>query len=236
MAYRNRIECYICEVPYEPRSTSRIYGDENINKREVAIYFRSNLNFPPIEFNENSRVCFNCVNMINTEVRTENDPSYTRLNVLRSVRNGSCLICFANENVPRLTMSCRVNIYLNKNIFVPDSTRCCPHHLDDHGNLSRALHPGLQYFDRSYKLAGIELKTFLSTIHEVFSFQKRDLTDENSYSDEEFQLISPVTKQQFEDILNYCDPVPQANGLRYVKKKMFSCFYASLSRVYLMTF
>ncbi|XP_071648173.1 uncharacterized protein [Temnothorax longispinosus] len=42
----------------------------------------------------------------------------------------------------------------------------------------------------------------------------RDI-DENHLTDEKFQCIAPINKQQFEELLTYCDPVLQNGKLRY---------------------
>lgn len=56
---------------------------------------------------------------------------------------------------------------------------------------------------------------------------KQDIfEDENSFTDEDFQSLSSVTKDQFAELFTYCDPVRQEHGIRFINKKdllMFLC-------------
>lgn len=47
-------------------------------------------------------------------------------------------------------------------------------------------------------------------------------------SSDEFKLISPVTKEQFQEMLRFCDPVPVQNDHRYVREKDSLAFLCKL--------
>jgi len=55
---------------------------------------------------------------------------------------------------------------------------------------------------------------------------KTKIVDENSLSDDEFECLCPINKEQFRELITYCDEIPQDGGHRYVSKKdllMFLC-------------
>lgn len=94
------------------------------------------------------------------------------------------------------------------------------------GCILRALLPGLQYLDRLYRLVGRELLEFLNMLRVMAKNDRPDFENENSFSDEEFKSITATTKDQFNEMLTFCDPVVEHNRNRYVYKKdllMFLC-------------
>lgn len=90
MAFRNVLPCYVCDRNYAPHLMARIYGDENVNKIEIAIQRRDYCNRPPLEVTELTRICMNCNQSILNEINAmEQDPSCLRLNVLTQIRNST---------------------------------------------------------------------------------------------------------------------------------------------------
>lgn len=78
-------------------------------------------------------------------------------------------------------------------------------------------------------LAGRQLHDFLAMLREFsIANEQHNFTNKNSFSDEEFRIISPVSKQQFDEIVTYCDPIPQLNGRRYIKEKDVLLFLCKL--------
>lgn len=227
MAFRNLIECFVCGIHLMPRVMRRIDGIDDEHKREIAVRSTEGLGRPPAEVDGDSRICINCNRLIEGEIRDlENDPDCLRLNVLKQTRNATCFICNAFEIVNRLSTECRVQVFVDTNIYIPESARCCPLHLDEQGFLLRVLFPGLQYVNRPYRMKGVQLHHFLQSWRELSMTEERKFTDYTTFSEEEFRLISPVTKEQFLDMFAFCDPVPQENGVRHIHKKdllMFLC-------------
>ena len=56
--------------------------------------------------------------------------SYSKINVLFSL---------STQDVNKLSMKCRVNVFVKKSIYVPESTRSCPDHLDVSGFIPNVL-------------------------------------------------------------------------------------------------
>ncbi|XP_025264350.1 uncharacterized protein LOC112637886 [Camponotus floridanus] len=225
MAWRNRLRCYICDGAFLPAQMSRIDGDENAARREIAIVRRDSFNRPVLEITNRTRLCINCNRSVLDELRIiEHDPTCLRLNVLTQTANRTCVICNV-EDVPKVSADCRVNVFILCNIYIPENVRSCQHHLDDRGFFLEPLLCGLQFINRPYVLKGPQLAIFLQGLRNV-AVNKRRFVDENSLTDSEFSSFSPVTKEQFLELFNYCDRVTCNGGYRYVLKKdllMFLC-------------
>lgn len=160
----------------------------------------------------------------------EVDPEVLRLNVLKGRRNGVCAFCGLNQITRMLTLKCRVHIFVSKNVYIPPNKMFCQVHFDQNGLLSEEL--ALQFINRPYILKGIELQTFLEALRNAESAKDstKNFCDENSFSDAEFKILFPISKPQLQDLLTYCDPVPESNYFRYVNKKDLLLFLCKLSQ------
>ncbi|KAM0727894.1 hypothetical protein ACS0PU_005363 [Formica fusca] len=224
MPFTSRKRCYVCNRQFNPRQMVRIDDDQVI--RQTAILRREEYGSQPIEIDDESKICFNCnINIRNDIDEIERDPSCLRLNVITDISNHPCLFCRATNNVRRLPITARVNVFILKNIYIPETTRCCDRHLDEDGLIHKALLPGLTSVHRSYVIKGQELQIFLQSLRDV-ALNKCNYENENDFTDEEFASIAPITKEQFRELYTYCEPVPQARGVRNISKKdllMFLC-------------
>lgn len=76
MAAIVRPRCYVCNRQFNICYLARMNGDENINKRQIAITRRDELGYPPLHLDDNSRLCINCNRSIVDEMATtEADPT-----------------------------------------------------------------------------------------------------------------------------------------------------------------
>jgi hypothetical protein len=81
MAFRNIISCYACDRRFVPRSMSRIDGEDNAHKREIAISRREANDMPPLEVSPNTKICINFNQSILNEIHIiEQDPTCLRIN------------------------------------------------------------------------------------------------------------------------------------------------------------
>lgn len=201
-------------------------GEENANKRQIAITRRDELNHPPEALNENSRICINCNRLIIQEMNMmDADPTCLRLNVVRQTASQTCIICNNPNDVQRLSLQCRLQVFIQRNIYIPDNVRSCAHHLDNNGLLFNILLLGLQFINRPYIIRGQQLQLFLEGLRNV-ALKRGTGIDYDKLTDEEFECLSPINKQQFEELLTYCDPVVQNGKLRHVGRLdllMFLC-------------
>lgn len=228
MAFRNLVSCYICDRRFPPRNLMRIDGEENAHKREISIRRRDENNMPPLDVSPNTRICLNCsVSILNEIQIIEHDPSCLRVNVLSQSRSSSCIICNGVGNLHRLSSDCKAYVFVKKNIYIPEGVKSCEHHLDDRGYILYHLLDGLRFVNRPYVIKGQLLQSFLESLRTIANNATR-ITDENDFSDEEFKIFFSVTKQQFQELATYCDPVPCQGGFRYVYKKDLLLFLCKL--------
>lgn len=201
--------CYVCNAIRSPQQLSRINEDE---EREVAIMRRESLRHPPMELNDESRLCMNCRQSIAYEIATlQANPLALRLNVVSRPRNGCCLICHnVGDNMSSLSISCRVNIFVECNIYVPENVKSCNHHTNDEGFLPPILIAGLRAINRPYEIKGPQLTLFLQQLQNIAKTGNKFINYQ-TMSDEDFKVISPIDKNQFEDLFNYCEHVDDRN-------------------------
>ena len=103
----------------------RISEELNAQKCQIAILHRGNLNHPSQEIQDNTRICVSCNRSINAKREVEQNEECLRLNVMKQKRHGSCIFCDRLEDFVRLSAECKVNIFIIKNIYVPESAHCC---------------------------------------------------------------------------------------------------------------
>lgn len=160
-------------------------------------------------------------------LRPRQTPTCLRLNVLTQTASQTCVICNAQNNVQRLSIQCRVQAFIETNIYIPDNVRNCEHHLDENDLFLNILLPALRFINRPYVIKGPQLQVFLQQLRNVSASKIRGI-DENHLTDEEFQCIAPINKQQFEELFTYCDPVFQNGKLRYVSRKDLLVFLCKM--------
>ncbi|KAJ8673315.1 hypothetical protein QAD02_004577 [Eretmocerus hayati] len=212
------MRCFACNLRFNHALLRRMEGDNNEEKRQIAIERRSMRDFPVIQLNANSRLCLNCDRSITQEMEMmQLDPNRLRLNVVIQAGNRSCIVCNGVEDIHELSLACRVNVYIRRNIFIPRGVRICAHHLDRNGFLLRNLLLDLRYINRPYDIQGVQMLAFLEGLRERAS-EARCL-DDTDLNDEEFECISPISKLQFEDLYAYCDPVIQNGKTRHISRR-----------------
>lgn len=204
MANRQRMPCFVCDAALLPRNMARTDRDDDVIKREIAILHRDAAHREFLEITDRTRLCNNCNISIVNELRVLNEnPSALRLKVLSQTSSHTCLICNGNNNLTRLTIKSRVNVYIKKNIYMSENSKCCQRHLDDEGLLLEELLDGLRFVDRPYVIKGIQLKQFLEELlHNANSMFVSRYDNENNFTDEEFQL----QKNSLENCLHFVIP------------------------------
>ncbi|KYN50167.1 hypothetical protein ALC62_01022 [Cyphomyrmex costatus] len=134
------LHCYICDRRFPRRTMSCIDGEENDAKLNIAVQRRNAFNRCALEVTDLTRICINCNQSIRQEIQAiEEDPGRLRLNVLSQTRNGTCLICNAEVDLHRLSIECKANVFICRNIYIPENVKSCQYHLDGRGFLLPAL-------------------------------------------------------------------------------------------------
>lgn len=134
----------------------------------------------------------------------QQDPDCLRLNVLTQTSSQTCLLreCNNGNNLQRLNIACRVNIYLKRGIYVSENAKSCPEHLDAEGNLLQVVLEGLRFVNRPYIIKGTQLKYFLQQLRNVANnIAVSRFDNENNFSVSEFSSMSPIKKINFENCL-----------------------------------
>ncbi|KAL6265721.1 hypothetical protein P5V15_002523 [Pogonomyrmex californicus] len=126
------------------------------------------------------------------------DPTCLRLNILTQTSNHTCMI---------------LNVFVTRNIYIPETAKCCRIQLD---------HNGLPYMIR-----GQQLQIILQELRRV-SQNGCLYNDENSFTDKEFKSIAFISKDQFRKLFTFCDPVPREESHRYVLKRVLLLFLCKL--------
>ncbi|CAF5180836.1 unnamed protein product, partial [Rotaria magnacalcarata] len=103
-----------------------------------------------------------------------------------------CCICSANMERNSRTVSAedRDLIFLKKYILIPEGARCCSQHLDDDRLTKNAIDKVAPFSIQSKRFSSSEQKRF-------------DFGNPLSLSDDEYQILTSLTKVQFEDLASY---------------------------------
>jgi len=64
------------------------------------------------------------------------------------------LICNAREEIHRLSLECRIDIFVRRNIYVPENNRCCKHNFNEKGLFLDLLLDGLRFVNRPHIIEG----------------------------------------------------------------------------------
>lgn len=220
-----RVRCYVCNDLTPPRTMRLIHNFNNNQKTEIALRYRQELNHPALDINNLSRVCINCDNLITQDLQALQNPESLRLKIIKQRSTDTCMVCNIMQNgLQHLSVQARVQVYIDTNIYIPSRSQTCPQHLDDSGFLLKIFYNTFQFLNRPIVLGGIEISSFLSTLRlSAVEYQKKSIHRE-SVTDENFVYLTSLTKAQFNDLYNYCDPAFIGNQLRYISKDSLFIF------------
>lgn len=228
MAFRNLFICFVCDGRFQARQMRRIDGSDNVAKKDIAIFRRDMAGRPALEVTDLTRLCVNCNRSIRDEIELlEQDPTCMRINVLTQTRSASCLICNQEHDVQRLSLQARVNIFITSDIYIPSNTRSCPNHLDGKGFLLRVLHAGLTFINRPYIIKGKELQMFIQELRKNVVTASH-YEDEEDFDEEDFKIMTSLTKAQFRNLFTFCDPLYKQGVNSYVTKKDLLTFLTKM--------
>jgi len=223
----------VCERELNLQQLGRINGVINEDVRQIATERRDAAGRPAVEMGQNIILCINCQTSVQNEIRIlENDPNCLRLNVLTQTRNGHCFVCNAANEIVRLPRKSCVNKFIATNIFVPDYVRSCNEHLDAAGNVLPEYMPD-RFINRPYAIEGTEMLRILQDLRQAaHKAPKSRFEGETDVIEEVFQVLYPVSKEQFLELFSHCDPDPEDHpkGVfhRHVTKKDLLAFLCKL--------
>lgn len=216
-----RLNCLICNDLYPPRTMRlvRNYEPENV---QIALRYRQELNHPDIQNINISRVCINCDELVRRDIESLENPNHLRLQVLKQKSTVLCMICNqANNNLNRVSIDARVQVFVDTNIYIPEAARICQHHLNDAGMLPNILYNGLLSLNRPIVLSGVEVRRFLYTLRDLTIHYRNTSIDSENLSDDDFTYLTTLSKEQFDDLFTYCNPVFNDHMRNVTKQNLF---------------
>ncbi|KAL1488612.1 hypothetical protein ABEB36_014415 [Hypothenemus hampei] len=125
-------------------------------------------------------------------------------------------------------------IYKGKNNARPIYILLCDHHLDADGYVPQNLLDELMFINRPYLPAGKQLQQFLGALRQEAQQNDPSFGDESTFSDDEFSAISPISRDQFQDLYIHCVPVSVQEGNvhknRNISKKNLLTFLCKMKQ------
>lgn len=231
---RAPLHCYVCNRVIAQNERGRRIGHYLNNENselieQIAKERRDQLGFEILGVDQSTRVCFGCFAAITEQIqllRVQDDPNVVIFNVVKGKGERRCIFCGALNDVRRLSLPCRVNVYMKRNIFIPDGFRSCGQHLNEDDFILDEELVTLQSIRRPVRISAAALLPFLEELRNLANPTFQRYTNEADFTAEDFNSVSPITKEQFQELFSYCDPVPATNGVRHIYKKdllMFLC-------------
>lgn len=206
--------CVTCNLQGQGRGMTRLLPNEDL-KIEIVQNRREENGLDQVDIGQQSRLCFNCNLSITREIMMmENNPNLVKLKCLKQNNRRTCMICNAADNVHRVSQDFRADIFIEENIFIANETRCCQHHLCDQSLLLDFLKPTLRSVERPIILQGEDLQIFLQGMRKMAlkARERKSFLTLQSLNDQEFKSLVGLSKIDFNDLFNYCDPVLDSNG------------------------
>ena len=198
-----RLRCFICNIQQNRRQMPHLGHDKD--KQQIAIFRRIANNLPDDIIDNETRVCFNFNQSLDNEIQLmRNDPTCLRLNVINQYRNRACIICRRIDDAIKISVDCRVCVFVQSNIFIPEIVRCCARHCDQNGLIFSGLLPGLRFTNRPYIIPGAQLHIFLENLRLQARSEKRLENALDNLGDSEFECMFSLTKQQFHELYEFC--------------------------------
>lgn len=202
--------CFLCNRLSQPRQLGRL-NTQTDDFRACAILRRELSGIENVETNDETGICLACRRSVQNELNAlAQDPSCLRLNIAIQRGNHGCIICQTTVNTHAIPVESRVDAFIQQNVYIPANARSCRHHYDHRGYFLRPLLVGLPYYNRPYVIRGSELQQFMQAFRTVAVNQ--NVIDTHTLTDEEFIVMTSITKEQFEDLFAYCDSVYDPDG------------------------
>lgn len=202
----------------------------NERRRELSILFRGRFRLVDGDLNENSRLCLNCNLRLGRCIENDNNPLAVSMEVL--FRRRGCFICNDGDDnvaIQSLSIHARVDFYVKTKVFLPSAVTCCLMHLTDAGLIP------LQHMENDISIpmkivmTGEKLSEWFTTFRECVTHNSLNLYEsEENFNENDFQSLTSLTKEQFRELFNYCQPVEVYHKLRRLRKKQLIAFLIKL--------
>jgi len=120
-----------------------------------------------------------------------------------------CIVCELYNVNTRVPLSARVDVFLSRDIFIPESCRICNEHLTADGQLILApLVTGFVFVRRRVPFHGNDAGRWIQALRTQVRREVPTRFDTiDAFSEEDFRVLTSVTKDQFTVLLPTCQPV-----------------------------
>ena len=107
----------------------------------------------------------------------------------------------------------RYLVLLNKNVFIPEGARCCSDHMTNQRFKSKAIDKIAPCFVQMKKLNAGDIQLLLSKWQMLYQDKKRlDFDNSHSMSDNEYRVLTSLSKSQFDDLIGQISPARIRNS------------------------
>ena len=107
----------------------------------------------------------------------------------------------------------RYLVLLNKNVFIPEGARCCPDHMTKHRFKSEAIDKVGPFSVQMKKLNAGDIQLLLSKWQRLYQDKERlDFDNSHSMSDNEYRVLTSLSKSQFDDLIGRISPARIRNS------------------------
>ncbi|OXA49105.1 hypothetical protein Fcan01_16229 [Folsomia candida] len=192
--------CYICHTACPASTMKKLEGNHMNHFREIA-----------------------------EDQRMKRTPDGDRVEAIDPAVDRLCLSCYSavSNLIENQKWPARVDVFIKREIFIPEGSRLCKDHMGEDGKLLSFLVQGLQGQRRTIKLSPIEIQRWFSVLRtNAIRNQAPDYNDENTIADNDFFTITSLSKDQFRNLYELCGPVQVSGHDRIVYKIdliMFLC-------------
>ena len=207
--------CYVCDEVFASSFLSTLEHHEP-QIRQLAETYRQEYQLPPISDNV-ARVCRTCIRILISDNRNSSDSEYIQWKVPRPRNSVLCCVCGRGPvGVVQLNDTARVQIYVDTDIYIGPLARVCWTHMDGEF-LQPEEYNNLKIVHRPVHLVGAEVGLFLQNLRE--QALKKEVIEEKHLTNDDFVTVTSLSKSHFLELFTYCDPVPDGDRHRTVKKK-----------------
>jgi len=221
--------CYCCGTDFRlPLMGDLFQRWADDARRAAARQLRAQIGIHPDdrEPRPGDRICTNC--RIRTAAMNSDNPDNAMLNVVLQRRNLTCMVCEQDRVNTRIPFSARIDAFLSRDIFITEDSRLCPEHLTpDRQAIQAALLAGLDFVRRRVPFHGHDAGRWIQALRDRV---RREIPTRfhsiDGFNEQDFRVLTGITKDQFTVLLNTCEPVEVSGTRRNINTEdlvMFLC-------------
>ena len=211
---KGNLKCYVCESTAMPQQLRPLEGPEREHLRMVVELMReSRNNFLDHNVTETDKICANChINAQQRIAADEDKKQKVSFDVVNTRGLRACIFCQEKTHVTVIPFKARVKVFCDTAKFIVKSARICKHHLrPSDGTILPVFADQLTSSKRYIYLDSEEIEEWFYELRLQVKENTKGLSAFDELPDEDFKVLTSMTKENFHDILAQCkdgDPVP----------------------------